>query len=439
MLIIAFPIALQNLIMSFLNMIDTVMIGKLGEIEIAAVGLANQFFFLFILIVFGVNSGASIFISQFWGKKDVVNIRKVLGISLLLGGLVSLVFAGTAFFLSKEILRIFSKDIQVIALGSDYLSIVCLSYLPTACSFAYSFSLRSIGKANTPMVVSSISLIANTILNYLFIFGNLGFPAMGVKGAAWATLIARVLELIIFVGVVYYRKEALAAKINEIFNISMDFLWKFLNTTIPVILNETFWALGTVMYIIAYARISTEAIASVQIANTIQHVFMIVAFGLGNACAIMIGNKIGANEKLQAIAYAKKFVVLSIAVGMILGILLFISIPFILNLFNVSSIVYENTVKVLTVLSFFLSLRVLNGVIIIGILRGGGDTKFSLVLDVGSVWLVGVPLAFLGAHVWKFPVYWVVALVSIEEMVKLIFGLWRVRSKKWVSNVIEHM
>ncbi|MFT9495437.1 MATE family efflux transporter [Anaerosolibacter sp.] len=439
MMAIALPISFQNLISSSLNMVDTVMIGRLGETQIAAVGLANQLFFLFILLMFGINSGCAIFTAQFWGKRDIANIRRVLGLALVSGGSLSLVFASAAFFIPQHILRLFTMDAVVVDLGSQYLKIISFSYLITTISFAYAFASRSIGQAKLPMVVSAISLLTNTLLNYLLIFGNFGFPAMGVRGAALATVIARSVEMIFLLSIIYKQGDVLAGKIRELLDFGFDFVKRIYQTAIPVILNEGIWALGMTMYSVAYARISTDAVASIQIANTIQNIFMVVAMGLGNSCAVMLGNEIGAGHKEKAITYGNTFILLGTLLGAAIGGLLALVAPFILQFFNVSQSVYESAYWILMVMGFTMAIRIFNTILIIGIFRSGGDTKFSLYLEMGSVWLIGVPLAFLGALVWHLPVYWVYGLISIEELLKAVLGFPRVLSKKWVRNVVEHM
>lgn len=437
MISIALPISLQNLISSSLNMIDTVMIGQLGETNITAVGLANQVFFFLVLLLFGLNSGSAIFTSQFWGKKDIVNIRRVLGLAVLSGGILSLIFTTLALFFPENILGIFSNDPTVIKLGKDYLSIISFSYIMTAVTFAYSFASRSIGHAKLPMVVSSISLGINTILNWILIFGNLGFPQLGVKGAAIATLISRTVELVLLTTIIYRKGHVLAAKLNEMFDLSKGFIIRVFKTTTPVILNEAFWSLGIITYSAVYGRISTEAFASVQISNTVQQVFMVVSMGIGNACAVMIGNAIGANKNDLSIYYAKKYSMITPIVGIIIGLFIVVFSPVILGVFDVSDTVINNAEKILIIFAVFMAFKVFNITLVIGILRGGGDTKFSLFLEAGSVWFIGVPLAIIGGHILNLPVYLVVALVSLEEFVKALIGIPRVISKKWVRNVIE--
>lgn len=439
MISITLPIALQNLITSSLNMVDTVMIGRIGEANIAAVGMANQYFFLFVLLLFGVNSGAAIFVAQFWGKKDIPNIRRILGIGILLGGIISGLFTVGALAFPRIIMRVFTNDMNVVILGAKYLRIVSFSYIITSISFAFGIASRSIGQAKLPMIVSAISLGANTFLNYVLIFGGFGIPALGIVGAAIATLTSRSIELLLLLKIIYKNKGPLAGKINEFIDINKDYIIKFLNTAMPVILNELFWSLGITMYSVAYGRIGTGAFAAVQIATTIQNVFMVIARGLGSSCAVMIGNELGANNETKAIEYAKRFSILSLIVGIVIGAVLYLSAPFVLYLFGVKTEVYANAYKILGVMALFMPFKVFTGILIVGVLRSGGDTKYSLLLEGGSVWFIGVPLAFIGALVLKLPVYWVVVLVSIEEVVKAAIGIKRIISKKWVKNVVENM
>ncbi|MFZ5354165.1 MAG: MATE family efflux transporter [Bacillota bacterium] len=439
LLSIALPIAMQNLISSALNMVDTLMIGQLGASSIAAVGQANQVFFQFVLIMFGINSSCAIFTAQFWGKKDVLNIRKVLGLSLITGSIVSITFTLSAFFAPRFILSLFIKDPVVIELGSQYLRVVSISYLFTTISFAYSFGCRSIGQAKLPMVISAIALLTNTALNYVLIFGKFGFPEMGVRGAALATVIARIVETILVLIIIYSKRGVLAGSLKDMFSLSMSFVKRVFKTGLPVIANEAFWALGMIMYTVAFGRISTEAVASVHIANTVQNIFMVVAFGMGNACATMLGHEIGAGNKERTYSYAITFSILGTGVGILLGAGLIVASPLILSLFNITPEVYRASKIVLIISGLLMAVRIFNTQLIIGILRSGGDTTFSLLLEMGGVWGVGVPLAFLGALVFKLPVYWVYALLALEEITKAALGLPRVLSKKWIKSVVEHM
>ncbi len=436
MLVVAIPIALQNLITSSLNMVDTLMISDLGRTSIAAVGLANQVFFFYMLITFGINSGSAIFISQYWGRRDIPNIKRVLGLAITLSTATGIIFTIAGLFFPEFLMRLFIKEPNVVKLGSEYLRIVSLSYIITAIGFSYSIALRSTGRPNVPMKVSAISFVTNTVFNYLLIFGKFGFPALGVKGAALGTLIARIVEIVFILYVVYSEVGPLSARPRELMDWDREFFGRYLRTVSPVIVNEGFWSLGQVLYSIAYASIGEEAAAAIQLTITIQNIFFVLIRGLANACAVMVGNKIGEGDKEESFNYAIKFMTMSTTLGLILGIIMATTPDLVLKIFrNLDPSLYD-TVKILLIImgsTFFI--RGTNSTVIVGILRGGGDTKFSMFLEMGAVWLVGVPLAFLGAKILKWPVHYVVILVILEEVVKFAIGVPRVLSRKWMKDL----
>ena len=418
LLIVALPIVIQNFIGCSLNLIDTIIVGKLGVSEIAAVGIANQYFILFNLLVMGLYSGCGIFISQFWGKKDTKSIRKVLGIALVSGVSISIIFAIIGTIIPGKIISVFSNDFKVVSLGEEFLRIICISYVFTAVTFAYSVALRCIEKAIIPMIISAIAIVINTALNYILVFGKFGFSPMGVSGSATATLIARIIEAFMMVIYTYKYNKVLAAKISELVDVTKEFVLNVYKTAIPVVLNEACWGLGVIVYAGIYGRIGKEAVASVQICTTIQNVFMVVVFGLANASAVMIGNKIGAGEEHTGKIYAKRFCVLGAIVAISLSGLLALTAPNMLSFFNVSTEVLHDSLIILYVTSLILIVRVFNIILIVGILRGGGDAKYSLMIEACTMWLIGVPLAFIGAFILKLPIYLVVALVTVEEIIK---------------------
>ncbi len=439
MLSIAVPIGLQNLISSSLNMVDTVMIGALGEQSISAVGLANQIYFLLMLFLFGINSGIAIYIAQFWGKQDVKSIHKTIGFSLLGGFLLSLPFFIGAVFFPSQLMGIFTADPSVIRDGAVYLRITGWSYLLMAFSFSYSIASRSVGEARLPVVASAISLLFNTVLNYLLIFGVFGFPALGVAGAAIATVISRAIELGIIVGVIYTSDHVLKSPIRELIQINRAFIRPILRTVFPVVLNEGFWAIGMTLYAVAYARSGTDAYAAVQIAGTVERLFFIFTFGLGSACAVMIGNELGANRIEEAKSYAKRFVRLGAVSSVVIGLIMALIAGPSTYLFNVSPSIRWAATLILLVNAFTMILKMTSTILIIGIFRGGGDTTFSFLLEMCCVYLIGVPLAFVGALVLKLPIFIVVLMVSIEELVKTIIGLYRVKSGVWARNLVEQL
>lgn len=432
---LAIPIALQNLVASSLNMIDTMMIGQLGHMEIAAVGLANQIFFLFNLFLFGINSGAAIFTAQYWGKDDRCNIHRVQGISLASGLVISLLFTGLSYAIPELLLSFFTADPQVIALGSDYLKIVAISFIPTMVSFAYASVLRSTGQVILPLKINGIAILINTFLNYLLIYGNWGLPRLEVNGAAIATVIARLVEVAAILITVYRNNLVPAASWSQLTSISKPFVKKFFQTTIPVILNESLWAGGVTMYAAVYARMGTEIIAAINISATVERIAMVLFFGMAQACAVMVGHKIGAGDNETAFRYAKRFSILGPSIGILIAALLLISIPWILSFYQVDKGVLDLTAIIIFIYTLTIPVRIFNLILIVGILRSGGDTRFCLIIDTAGLWLIAVPLVFVSGLVWKLPAHWVYLMTASEECFKFILGIIRLCSKRWIHNL----
>jgi len=439
LLAIGLPVAIQNLISSSLNLVDTIMIGNVGEKEIAAVGMANELFFLFVLLIFGINSGISVLVAQFWGKQDVENVRKSFGLSLTSGLGIGMIFFIIGFFFPKPFLSLLVNDQEVISIGASYMKIVSFSYLFTAVTFSVSVTSRSIEQAFIPMIVSGISLVLNTILNWILIFGHFGFPEMGVQGAAIATLIARVVEFALLAGLIYSRGSILVAKFNELLSFNKAFVKKVFAIALPVIINEGFWALGTVAYSAAIGRINADAVAAFFIAKSIFRFFEVAYIGLASACGVMIGKEIGAGNEDVAESYAFRFVKIALALSVVIGLIMFVSSPSLLKFFKVPNSVRWDAIYILWIYAGFGIVKVFNLLMIVGVLRSGGDTKFSMLLEVAGVWGIGVPMAFFTVLVLKMPVYLVVFFICFEEVFKSVFGLARLKSGKWINNVIEEI
>ncbi|MTK87686.1 MATE family efflux transporter, partial [Turicibacter sanguinis] len=318
--ILAIPIVLQNLITSSLNMLDTMMIGSLGEVQLAAVGVANQFYFLYSLLVMGIGAGCSILIAQLWGKEDTENVKKVLQLGLAAGIVFAVIFTVIGFFGSESIIKIFNPDPDVIHFGSEYLRVSIFSYLATAISFVFAGALRSIGNTALPMWGSLIGLIINGVFNAILIFGLLGFPALGVVGAAIATLMARLVECFIIIIVVALKVKPLNLSFKQLVTFDRLMAGMLYQAALPVVLNEACWGLTNITYNIIYGRMGVNAIATTQITTTIMNLFMIVVFGMAHASVVVIGNEIGANQEEQAIIYAKKIIRLALIIAVVMAV-----------------------------------------------------------------------------------------------------------------------
>ncbi|MEO5887902.1 MAG: MATE family efflux transporter, partial [Anaerolineales bacterium] len=407
------------------------------ETAVAALGLANQIFFLLILFLFGVTSGMSIFTAQFWGKGDTEHIHHVLGICLIVSVSVSLLFSMAATLMPETLMKFYTEDPEVIKLGSDYLRIVGLSYVFTAISISYISILRSITIVKLTVMVSVLALILKTTIAYLLVFGIGGLPAMGVRGAAVGTTIGWVFECVLLLVLVYAVKTPLAANPFSFLQFSREFLLKVLRTSMPAAANEVLWSVGITTYNAVYARIGTDAIAAVNINATIEELMFVLFIGLGNACSVMVGNRIGAGEKDTAFEYGRRFTILGVMAAVLGGIaILFIREPFI-SLYQISPSAVDNLRVLMLVYALSAWLKVFNFMLFIGALRAGGDTRYAMFTELFSIWLIGVPTALIGGFVLHLPVYGVYALVLIEEVIKAVIILRRFISRKWIHDLVN--
>lgn len=435
---IGIPVMFQNLLTTALNLIDTLMIGQVGKNELAAVGLANQLFFVMILLIFGINSGASVFIAQFWGRQDLANIKKTMGIGLIFGGIISGIFLLIGQVFPEEVMSLLSNGNKtLIHHGSIYLRIVSWSYVFTAISFSFAVAARSIAQATTPTIISAIAVVINATLNYILIYGKLGMPEMGVAGAALATVIARVFELVALLYILYSQKSPLAAKFKELFNFDFAYLKMVMGTSFPVIVNESMWAVGNVMYTIAIAKISADAVASYQVGVSVYRFYEVVFIGLASACQVMIGNSIGAGDETSAKSHAKYFMIINQTVSLFVVLLLITTAEWSVSLFGLPIEVSQSASNLVKLYGFFSFFKCFNLLMIVGVLRGGGDTHYAMRVELAAVWLVGVPMAFIGAVLLKWSLEWTVAAMMMEEVIKSIFCFYRYLSKKWCKNVIN--
>ena len=433
---IACPVAMQGMLNTVVNLADTMMIGTLGATAIAAVGLANKFFFVFTLLVFGVVSGSGVLAAQYWGNGDVKNIRKVLGLSLsiALGGAALFVLAG---LLSPSgVMRIFTESEASIRLGAAYLAVVVLSYPFTAVTNVFVAMLRAVGKVTAPVATSCMAICTNIFFNFLFIFPeravliggrSITIPGLGlgVVGAAYATLIARILEMAVLLTVTYWKRWPVAARLREMIGYEKAFVAQFVRTASPVILNEFMWGLGTTMYSLAYGRMGDDAVAAITIATTIQDIVVVLFQGLSAATAVILGNEMGAGKLKRAEKYATYFFILQFLVTVTGGLLIAAGRWQVIGFYKITPQVAADVSALILIFVAYMPAKMFNYVNVVGVLRSGGDTKMCLFLDTSGVWAIGVPLAFLGGLVWKLTICQVYALVMLEEVYKMVLGYWR--------------
>jgi len=437
MLSLAIPVAIQQFITASLNMVDVIMVGQLGEASIAALGLANQVFFLLVLFLFGVTSGMAIFTAQFWGKGDEASIRKVLGICLMVATSVGLLFTLAATLIPETVLSFYTEDPEVISIGSSYLRIVGFSYIFMAITTSYFAVLRSITLVRITVIVSVIAITLKTILGYLLIFGIGPIPALGVRGAAFGTAFGWVFQCLLILFLVYRLKTPLAANPLTFFRFERAFLGDVLKTAMPAAANEVFWSVGITVYNAVYARIGTDAIASVQISATVEEIAFVFFIGLGNACAIMIGNKIGEGEKEIAFEYGRRYTILTVLVALLAGLIILSLRGPVVSLYEISEFAAANARRLMLIFASTAWLRSINFILFVGALRAGGDTRFAMFMELATIWVVGVPAALIGGFVLRLPVTGVYMMVLLEELVKAFIITRRYLSRKWIHDLVN--
>jgi Na+-driven multidrug efflux pump len=321
-------------------------------------------------------------------------------------------------------LGFYTKDAEVIELGSSYLRIVGFTYIPIAIATAYIAVLRSIQLIRLTVIATISALVFKTILGYGLIFGIAGLPALGVRGAAIGTAAGWALELVLLLILIYAQKTPLAANPLTLYSFDMPFFARVLKTALPAVVNELFWSLGITTYNAIYAHIGTDSIAAINVNATIEELGFVIFIGLGNACSVLVGNRIGAGKKDEAYEIA-------------VGVTIILLRGAVVGLYDLSASGENNVRWLLLVMACGLWIRMFNFSVFIGALRAGGDTRFALLMEICSIWLIGVPAAYIGAFVLHLPVYFVYLMVMLEEVAKAFISGWRFKSRKWIHDLVN--
>ncbi len=431
------PMALKELIAAFINLLDTVMLGDFGKDVIAAVGIANQWYFLYTVVVFGICGGAGVFAAQYWGANDIKKVKKVLGLNIILVFAAALVFVLPALIAPEMIIRLFRNDTAVVEHGVKYLRIACFSYLFAALTSAYDMSLCCSGKANIPFVSRFIGLIVNFVANWTLIFGKFGFPRLGIEGAAIATIIARAVELLIMLGAIYGKKLVQAAKPQELFNIPKGMPGRYFKAALPVMINEGLWALGTTAYSWVFAKQSTDAMVVITIVQNLERLLLVFFHGGGNATGIIVGKLVGAEEYDKAYYTSKQLCILNIVFSALVSVVFILIRPLVLLPYNITPEIYKETMNILFLTAIIMNVKSLTFLLIVGVFRNGGATRTAAIIDITSMWLVGVPLALVAGLYFRLPLFYIYLIIMSEEIVKVGFSIPFFLSKKWIKNLVR--
>jgi putative MATE family efflux protein len=434
---ILLPMAGQNLIMVGISMADTMMVGRLGDVQLSSVALANQLGFIQQLLLFGLSSGANVLIAQYWGKRDVQSIHKVMTIMYRVLSVATLVFTILALFFSRQVLSIFTTDPSVIETGASFLRIVGLGYIIHCFGASSMMVMRSVGVVKISLAVYLASFFTNIFFNWVLIFGNLGAPALGVEGAAIATVMSRVAEIVIVLIYMVRYEKLIRYRLHMFFAKRLGILRSFIRNALPVVINEFLWGIGASAIAVIVGRMGTEFTAANSICSVMIQLVSISIFGAGNASAVIIGNTVGSGRYELAKERALKLIVLSFCLGLLaMTLMLSLKRPM-LMLYNISDVakVYAN--QMMTIYAFLAVFQAFSMVSLVGVLRGGGDGRFVAYVDVLSMWLIAIPLGFLSGHVWGWAVPAVYAMLKCDEVVKTLVTLPRLLGGKWVRDVTK--
>lgn len=435
---LALPIALQNMLSASFSLIDTLMVSQLGDIELSATGMAGQWTWLFNMMLFGIASGAAVFVSQYWGEGNVKGIHRATGIAISSGLVISLIFLLTGVIIPDKIIYIFNKDPRVIEQGALYLRYAAISYPAIALTNILGSTLRSAEHPKLPMIVSGICAALNALVNYLLIF-----PAgLGVKGAAIATAISAWTGPILIIIISVVRKNILYAPIRDYLAFNLASLGEFFKKALPVIVNETMWGAGTVAYNIIFANIGYEEYAAITIVRTFENFSFCFFLGLCTACCVMVGKSIGAGEIKEGVRNSKRFMLIFPMVSAIIGgVVLLLRKPLV-SVFNLGSNISDYTIEtaqwMLAMIGVWIIVRNIPYLTVVGIFRPGGDTSFGMIIELLVLWCFSVPMTYVAANVLHLPFLLVYAVMYLcEDIPKALIFIPYWRSGRWVKPVTD--
>jgi len=428
------PIIIQNLLSAAVSSADVVMLNYVGQSSLSAVSLAANYASILFMVYYGIGTGATLLCAQYFGKKDFKAIHVVEGISLRFSLIIASIFAACAFLIPELMMKIFTNDVELIALGASYLRWMGIAYLCWSVIEVYMAVLRSVDRVKITTALNVMAFSLNIILNAVFIFGLFGAPKLGAEGVGLATAISRIIELIACLIVSANSKDVKIAW-KDIFTSSPLLLKDFLTMSVPALINDVSWGTAFSMYSVIMGHLGSDVVAANSIVVVARNFGTVFAFGIASAGGIMLGNIIGAGEMEKAKEGAKKLMNATIASGALGGIIIAIIIPFVLGAVSISDQARYYLKWMMWINTYYVMGAAVNTTLIAGVFRAGGDTKFGMICDTIDMWCYAVPLGFLAAFVFKLPVLVVYFLLCTDEFVKWPWVIGRYRSNKWLNNI----
>ncbi|MCR5638180.1 MAG: MATE family efflux transporter [Lachnospiraceae bacterium] len=428
------PIALQSLMLALVAACDALMLGKVEQNEMTAVSLATQVQFVQNMFVFAVTGAGAVLGAQYWGKRDREKMQEIFDLMLVLSGMISLIFFLACEFIPVGLMHIFSKDKVIIEIGAKYLQIAGWSYLITGISQCYLTMMKITDRVIASAVASSVAVVLNIVLNYIFIFGKLGLPAMNSRGAAIATMIARVMEMLLSLGFTL-GKEHIRPALGKLFKIDKELAKSFVKQLLPLMGGSLLWGVGFTSYTAIIGHMNSDAAAANSIASVVRDLICCICNGIGSAAGIMVGNEMGAGRLETGKAYGIKLKNISYIIGFISTGLVLAVTPIVVSSMELTEEARSYLTGMMIIMSIYMIGRCVNTVSINGVLDGGGDTVFDMYSLFVTMWCIAVPLALLGAFVFHFPVLVVYACTCLDEVGKIPWVMYRIKKYKWVKNL----
>lgn len=431
---ISMPIALQNIISFSVNLMDTVMLGTIGEIALSASSLANQMFFIFNVVCFGVASGATVLASQYWGKRDTESIQKIIGLAVKITIAFAIVFTALVATFPTQVMRIFTPDAAVVEAGARYLRMVSFSYLFGGVSATILMILRSVETVKISLFIYSVSFCVNVFFNYMFIFGKLGAPELGVTGAAVGTVIARFSECIILLIYLMFFEKKIHFKLRIFLSHDKMLMRDLMRFGLPVMVNEFFWAIGISIHSVILGHISASVVAANSICNVVYQIATSFIFGIASASAVITGNIIGTGDIPYLRSCVKKLKHIYFVLGIASAALLIALKNPILSIYSIEPETLDFANQLMVAYAFAIFFMAYTCPLIAGVFRGSGDTRFAAVVDIGCLWF-SIPIGAIAAFVFHFPPLIVFACLKMDYPLKTMFCLLRLRGTNWIRSV----
>ena len=429
---LALPIALQQFMTALVGACDAIMLGKLSQDAMSAVSLATQVTFVFNLFMFAFMAGENMFVAQYYGKGDYTGISQVFSLVTKICGCIAVVFlAGTLFF-PEQLMRILTNEEALIVLGSEYLRVIGISYVFSGIAQTFLAIMKNCGAVNMSTLINGVMVILNIALNAVFIFGLSGFPKMGIKGAALATVLATVVQFLWSVGYVLCRIRAVKFSLRSC---EKKLFGRFWQKTVPLLINNLAWGIGFSMYSVIMGHLGTDAVAANGIANISKNLVVCFCLGLGNAGSIIVGNRLGADRLQEAKEVGETLTKTAIIAGIVSGLVLIALSPFITKMVDLTPTARGYLQKMLLISSYYIAGKSVNCMTIGGIFAAGGDSKFGMMCDSVTLWCIIVPLGCICAFILKLPVMVVYFVLNLDEIIKLPVVYKHYKKYKWIKNL----